>query len=70
MVIKWFDQIFDEFYTTDISRTKGSTGLGLAIVKQFTELLGGNVSAEKKEKKFSVIVKFESFEEKQIINGG
>lgn len=64
------DQIFDEFYTTDISRTKGSTGLGLAIVKQFTELLGGNVSAEKKEKKFSVIVKFESFEEKQIINGG
>jgi len=58
------DQIFDEFYTTDISRTKGSTGLGLAIVKQFTELLGGNVSAEKKEKKFSVIVKFESFEEK------
>ena len=33
------NQIFDEFYTTDISRTKGSTGLGLAIVKQFTILL-------------------------------
>lgn len=37
--------IFDEFYTTDISRTKGNTGLGLAIVKQFTEMLGGSVSA-------------------------
>lgn len=40
------DRIFDEFYTTDISRTKGNTGLGLAIVKQFTEMLGGTVSAE------------------------
>lgn len=40
------DRIFDEFYTTDISRTKGNTGLGLAIVKQFTELLGGSVSAQ------------------------
>lgn len=39
------DRIFDEFYTTDISRTKGNTGLGLAIVKQFTEMLGGTVSA-------------------------
>lgn len=40
------ERIFDEFYTTDISRTKGNTGLGLAIVKQFTELLGGSVSAQ------------------------
>ncbi len=32
--------IFDEFYTTDISRTKGNMGLGLAIAKQFTEMLG------------------------------
>lgn len=39
------DHIFDEFYTSDISRTKGNTGLGLAIVKEFTELLGGNISA-------------------------
>ena len=32
-------RIFDDFYTTDISRTKGSTGLGLAIAKEFTEQL-------------------------------
>lgn len=40
------DRIFDDFYTTDISRTKGSTGLGLAIAKEFTELLGGTINAE------------------------
>ncbi len=40
------EHIFDEFYTTDISRTKGGTGLGLAIAKQFTEMLGGRISAE------------------------
>ena len=46
------DRIFDEFYTTDISRTKGSTGLGLAIAKQFTEMLGGTISAVSDEMKF------------------
>lgn len=40
------DRIFDDFYTTDISRTKGSTGLGLAIAKEFTEQLGGIIKAE------------------------
>lgn len=58
------EQIFDEFYTTDISRTKGSTGLGLAIVKQFTELLGGSVRAEKNKNNFKIIVCFESFNDK------
>ena len=48
------DHIFDEFYTTDISRTKGNTGLGLAIAKQFTQLLGGKISAEYDGKLFSV----------------
>ncbi|SKA68637.1 Histidine kinase-, DNA gyrase B-, and HSP90-like ATPase [Eubacterium uniforme] len=49
-------QIFDEFYTTDISRTKGSTGLGLAIVKQFTNLLGGGIDANKEGDKFEIII--------------
>lgn len=48
--------IFDEFYTTDISRTKGNTGLGLAIVKQFTDMLGGSVSAQVRAGVFSIIV--------------
>lgn len=40
------ERIFDEFYTSDISRTKQNTGLGLAIVKEFTEILGGRVEAK------------------------
>lgn len=39
-------RLFDEFYTTDISRTKGNTGLGLAIVKQFSQIIGWSISAE------------------------
>ena len=41
------DAIFDEFYTADISRTKGNTGLGLAIAKEFVELLHGKICAQK-----------------------
>lgn len=47
-------RVFDEFYTTDISRTKGNTGLGLAIVKQFTELIGGGVAASNDSGDFCV----------------
>ena len=52
------DHIFDEFYTTDISRTKGNTGLGLAIVKQFTEILNGSISVQNADSLFSMTVSF------------
>ena len=52
------EHIFDEFYTTDISRTKGNTGLGLAIAKQFTEMLDGSISAEHIGQVFTLTVSF------------
>ena len=54
------DRIFDEFYTVDISRTKGNTGLGLAIVKEFIEQLNGTIKAEKKNHKLVFIITFKN----------
>ncbi|MDR3307754.1 MAG: GHKL domain-containing protein, partial [Coriobacteriales bacterium] len=39
------DQIFNRFYTADVSRTTRSTGLGLAIVKLLAEQMNGSVNA-------------------------
>lgn len=52
------DRIFEEFYTEDISRTKGGTGLGLAIVKEFTEQLGGTIVAKKEKGDLKMILEF------------
>lgn len=53
------DSIFDEFYTVDISRTKGNTGLGLAIVKEFTEALNGVVTAKKEKNQLIILLELE-----------
>lgn len=52
------EHIFDEFYTTDISRTKGNTGLGLAIAKQFTGMLGGDIQASQNDNLFILTTQF------------
>ncbi len=52
------DRIFDEFYTVDISRTKGNTGLGLAIAKEFVEQLKGKIKADKKNNKLIITIIF------------
>ena len=52
------DRIFDEFYTVDISRTKGNTGLGLAIAKEFVEELKGKITADKKNGKLFITITF------------
>lgn len=50
------EHIFDEFYTSDISRTKQQTGLGLAIVKEFVEQLGGSVLSELDRNQLHIIL--------------
>lgn len=55
------NHIFDEFYTTDISRTKGNTGLGLAIVKRFTVLMKGTVKAEIKKSNLVITLNFKKY---------
>lgn len=52
------DHAFDEFYTSDISRTKGNTGLGLTIVKEFVEILGGKINAKKLKNKLIIKLQF------------
>ena len=53
-------KIFNEFYTVDISRTKGNNGLGLAIVKEFVEQLNGIIKAKKDNHKLTFIINFQN----------
>lgn len=50
------DEMFDEFYTSDISRTKGNTGLGLAIAKEFVQLLNGKIYAKKNDGFLMIVI--------------
>ena len=52
------DRMFDEFYTVDISRTKGNTGLGLAIAKEFVMQLKGNIKAKKRKREINIVIEF------------
>lgn len=54
------DRVFDEFYTVDISRTKGNTGLGLAIAKEFVEQLNGNIKAVKEKHQLKIVITFKT----------
>lgn len=51
--------IFDEFYTSDISRTKGSTGLGLTIVKEFVDLLKGTIDVAERDSSLIFTIVFQ-----------
>lgn len=51
-------RMFDEFYTLDISRTKGNTGLGLAIVKEFVNQLNCEIISKKIENKLCLTIEF------------
>ncbi len=37
------DRLFDRFYKTDSSRSRGGSGLGLSLVQENCRLLGGSV---------------------------
>lgn len=49
-------RLFDRFYT--VENVEGSTGLGLSIAKQLTDRIGGEITAEYKEDRLVITIKF------------
>lgn len=52
------EHLFERFYTADRMRSGRNTGLGLAITKSLAEELGCIISAEFKDEKLSIIIKW------------
>ncbi|AZV55460.1 HAMP domain-containing sensor histidine kinase [Clostridium sp. AWRP] len=52
------DHLFERFFTGDRTRTGKNTGLGLAITKALVEQMGHSITANLKDNKLSIIIKW------------
>lgn len=52
------EHLFERFYTSDASRSKGATGLGLTIAKEFVEKMKGSMEAELVGEKLRIVMRF------------
>lgn len=52
------DHLFERFFTGDKMRTGKNTGLGLAITKALVEQMGHSITANFKDNKLSIIIKW------------
>lgn len=52
------ERVFERFYTQDKSRTNASSGLGLPVAKQLTEAMGGAISVDIINQRFTITLEF------------